>query len=259
MLVEQYADSEILRDRIRLHEEHSTSDVDWWDWVFDRVRAAADAAGAPTDATVLEVGCGPGDLWSANADRVPVGWTVVATDFSPGMVAEHRTATAAADLEPGAVAAAAAEAPSLPEGFADVVVANHMLYHVDRERALPELRRVLRPGGRLVATTNGEATMREVRALLAEVSEAWAPVSDAFSLQNGGDQLRAVFDAVERHEVDAGLRVPELEPLVAYAGTLPGMGEAETAAFAERAREALADGPLEVTKEQGAFVAAVER
>lgn len=31
LLVEQYADSETLRDRIRLHEEHSTSDVDWWD------------------------------------------------------------------------------------------------------------------------------------------------------------------------------------------------------------------------------------
>lgn len=173
------------------------------------------------------------------------------------MIAEHRSTTGVAGLEPGAVAAAAAEALPLGEEFADVVVANHMLYHVDRQRALPELRRVPRPGGRLVATTNGEANMREVRAMLTETNDAWVPVSDAFSLENG-EQLGAVFDAAERHEVDAGLLVPELEPLVAYAGTHPGMGEAETAAFAERAREALADGPLAVTKMQGAFVAAVE-
>jgi ubiquinone/menaquinone biosynthesis C-methylase UbiE len=255
-LAAQYADAENLEARIRLHEGYSTAGEPWWPWVFDRVRTAADTAGAGEDADVLEVGCGPGDLWVENADRLVDGWTVVSTDFSTGMVTEHRAA--AGDLLlPGAVAAAAAEALPLPDDRFDVAVANHMLYHVDRERALPELRRVLRPGGRLVATTNGEDNMREVRALLDQVSDVWTPSSAAFSLQNGGDQLRVVFDAVERHDYDGGLRVPDLEPLVAYAGSLPGMGEWETERFAELAADALADGPLAVHKEQGAFVAAV--
>jgi SAM-dependent methyltransferase len=256
-IVAQYADAENLEARIQLHEAYTTAAEPWWPWVFDRVREAADAAGAPEDADVLEVGCGPGDLWVENADRLVDGWTVVSTDFSPGMVEEHQESTTDVDLQPGAVAAAAAEALPVADDSYDVVVANHVLYHVGRERALPELRRVLRPGGRLVATTNGEANMREVRALLDEVGDVWTPSSEAFSLQNGAAQLRATFDAVERHDYDAGLEVPDLEPLVAYAGSLPGMGEAETERFAELADDALADGPLEVHKEQGAFVARV--
>src|SRR6185436_7427184 len=43
-----------------------------------------------------------------------------------------------------------------PDAAYDVVLALWMLYHVpDLARGLAELRRVLRPGGRLVALTNG--------------------------------------------------------------------------------------------------------
>jgi ubiquinone/menaquinone biosynthesis C-methylase UbiE len=262
-LAEQYADADNLNARIRLHERYSTADQPWWPWVYDRVRdavgAAGDVAESAGDARVFEVGCGPGDLWAENADRVPDGWRTVHTDFSAGMVEEFRATTGDLGLDPDGTAAAAAEALPFPDDAFDVAVANHMLYYVDRDRALPEIRRVLRPGGRLVATTNGEDNMREVRALLDEVRDVWTPTCAAFSLQNGPDQLRAVFEAVERHDFESGLRVSDLEPLVAYAGSLPGMGEAETAAFAAAAREALADGPLAVHKEQGALVAVVER
>ena len=40
----------------------------------------------------------------------------------------------------------------LPDASVDVVVANHVLEHVDDHRALGELFRILRPGGRLIAT-----------------------------------------------------------------------------------------------------------
>lgn len=260
LLAEQYADADNLRARIRLHEEYSTAPEPWWPWVFDRVRAAGDAArdGDGTAVRVLEVGCGPGDLWVENADRVPAGWTVVPTDRSPGMVEQFRTAAAGTAFTPSGTAVAAAEALPVADDAVDVVVANHVLYHVDRERALPEMRRVLRSGGRLVATTNGEENMREVRALLDEAGAEWTPSSAAFSLESGPGLLRDHFDAVAVREYEAGLRVPDLEPLVAYAASLPGMGEREVERFAELARDALADGSLAVHKEQGALVAAVE-
>lgn len=259
LLAEQYADAGNLGARIALHEGYTTAPEPWWPWVFDRVHAAADAAGAPADADVLEVGCGRGDLWVENAGAVPDGWSVLATDFSAGMLAEFAETTAPADLTPGATGRAAAEALPLPDDHFDVVVANHMLYHVDRERALPELRRVLRPGGRLVATTNGEDNLSELRALLDAAGAEWTPSTGDFSLQNAPDQLRAAFDAVERRGFDGGLRVPDLEPLVAYAGSLPGMDERRVERFAELAAAELDDGPLVVEKEQGALVAAVGR
>lgn len=263
-LADQYADAGNLNARIRLHQRYSTADEAWWQWVFDHVREAVDAAtggGGATageDGSVLEVGCGPGDLWAKNAEEVPAGWTVVNTDLSAGMIEEFQAATSGVGLAPGGTAAAAAEALPFPDDHFDAVVANHMLYHVDRDSALPEIRRVLHPGGRLVATTNGEDNMREVRALLDQVSDVWAPTSAAFSLQNGPEQLRRHFDAVVRHDFATGLEVSDLEPLVAYAGSLPGMGEAETETFAGLAADALADGPLEVHKEQGALVARVD-
>jgi SAM-dependent methyltransferase len=257
LLAEQYADPDNLGARIALHERYTTAPEPWWPWVFDRLLAAADAAGAPDDADVLEVGCGRGDLWAANADAVPDGWSVLATDLSDGMLAEFAERTGPADLTPGATARAAAGALPFPDDAFDVAVANHVLYHVDRERALPGLRRVLRPGGRLVATTNGEHNLSELRALLEAAGADWTPSTEAFSLQSGPDQLRRVFDAVERHDYDGGLRVPDVEPLVAYAGSLPDMDERRVERFADLAADALAGGPLEVAKEQGALVAVV--
>lgn len=255
LLAEQYADPDNLGARIALHEGYTTAPEPWWPWVFEQVRAAAEAAGAPDEADVLEVGCGRGDLWAENAGAVPDGWSVAATDLSAGMVAEFAETTAPADMTPGATGRAAAEALPFPDDRFDVAVANHMLYHVARERALPELRRVLRPGGRLVATTNGENNLGDLRALLDEAGAEWTPSAGEFSLQSAPDQLRASFDAVDRRDFDAGLRVDDLEPLVGYAGSLPGMDERKVERFAELAAAELEDGPLVVDKEQGALVA----
>jgi len=258
-LAEQYADADNLHARVRLHENHDTADRGWWQWVFDHVDAPA---GADTD--VLEVGCGPGYLWRDVADRVPPGWERLLTDFSPGMVDEARATLAEAGRETesgdeGApephFAAAAAESLPLPADSVDVVFANHMLYHVDREAALPEIRRVLRSGGRLYATTNGESNLQELRSLITATSDFEPPSATEFSLENGPDQLATHFERVERFERASELRVPDLEPLVAYTGSLPPVGREELDAFADLAAEELGDPPFTIEKSMGMFVA----
>src|SRR5207249_3671752 len=115
----------------------------WPRWVFARLDLG------PT-ADVLEVGCGPAFLWRENP--VPVGWRVVASDMSPGMASVAKEHTD--------VHVVVSDAESLPwdDGSFDAVIANHMLYHVpDLDRALSDFVRVLRPGGRLFAATNGRA------------------------------------------------------------------------------------------------------
>jgi SAM-dependent methyltransferase len=57
-----------------------------------------------------------------------------------------------ADIEPGrADLVLNLEAINRPEASSDIVVASHVLEHVDDARAMSELHRILRPGGKLVA------------------------------------------------------------------------------------------------------------
>ncbi len=105
---------------------------------------------------LLEVGCGTGELAERCAREL--GCRVVALDQSMAMV----EATAARGVE-----AVVGDVQVLPfaDGSFDCALAAWMLYHVpDLERALAELRRVLRPGGRLVAITNGDRGMAELLA-----------------------------------------------------------------------------------------------
>jgi SAM-dependent methyltransferase len=141
---------------------------------------------------VLEVGCGWGELaaWIARE----TGASVTAVDLSPRMVELA--------LETG-VAAQVADVQSLPfeDGSFDAAVAAWMLYHVpDRERAVGELARVLRPGGRLVAATNSTTHLRELRELVGS-----GPSTIAFSRESGEELLARWFDTVRRHDVDGEL------------------------------------------------------
>ncbi len=209
----QYNDAAKLNDRMQLHARFSTNKGEWHHWVFDQLDL-------PAGARVLEVGCGPGWLWSRNADRILPTWQVTLADFSPGMLAEAQQNLAG--LRPFGFEVADAQAlPFEAESF-DALIANHMLYHVpDRARALAEFRRVLRPGGRLYAATNGQAHLRELFELtqrLAPQLVRWggAAVDESFNLENGGEQLARHFADVDLRRYPDGLVVTEAEPLVAF-------------------------------------------
>jgi ubiquinone/menaquinone biosynthesis C-methylase UbiE len=154
-------------------------------------------------AKMLEVGCGMGVF----AERVAAetGGEVVATDLSPRMVE--------LSLERG-LDARLADVQALPfgDGEFDCAAANWMLYHVpDLDRALGELRRVVRLGGTLVATTIGAEHMADIWQLVGfEV-----PVRN-FSRENGEELLRRHFERVERHDVDAELVFPDEETVHRY-------------------------------------------
>src|SRR5262249_25082462 len=75
----QYRDGTNLKTRAALHERFSVNPVGLQSWVVAQVDP-------PARARILEVGCGPGNLWVANLTRRPEGWQIVLSDFSPGMV-----------------------------------------------------------------------------------------------------------------------------------------------------------------------------
>ncbi|MGH9160546.1 MAG: class I SAM-dependent methyltransferase [Vicinamibacteraceae bacterium] len=95
---------------------------------------------------VLEYGCGQGWITRALARR---GACVSAFDISSKAVAKTRAGLAAAKLlDQCDVDVMVGEDLKYADDTFDLVVGLAILHHLDQERALPELRRVLKPGRR---------------------------------------------------------------------------------------------------------------
>ncbi len=217
LLNEQYKDAANLNARIQLHERFSTNTYDWQRWVFDQIQASSKSR-------ILEIGCGPARLWLNNFDHIPQGWDITLSDFSPGMLQEaqqnlkivrHPFTFKQFDVQ---------SIPFKDKSF-DVVIANHMLYHVpDTDKALSEIHRVLVPKGRCYAATGGKNHLREIADLVRRVEPSYRTghvPRDIFNLENGGKALSRWFSHVTMHEVDDGLVVTETEPLLAFILSMP--------------------------------------
>ena len=252
---EQYRDSSNLRARIQLHARFSTNSYGWHRWVYDRFQLAPESR-------ILELGCGPGTLWQDNLARIPEGWGITLTDLSAGMVQEARE-----NLDDSKVrfdyAVVDAQATPFEEDSFDAVVANHVLFHVpDRGKALAEIRRLLRPGGCLYASTVGRDHLRELEEIVgrfgvrAEPSPIMGP--ESFHLQNGRELLAPWFSRVTRYDYEDALVVTEAEPLIAYIQSLARIRKSflDFRILREYVEGEIAQhGAIRITKESGLFAA----
>jgi len=249
----QYRGASNLNARIRVHECFSTNTYPWQWWVFDQLDL-------PLRCRILDLGCGPADLWLENGDRMPAGWTVVLSDLSLGMVQRARESLGRSRRR-FVYQVVDAQALPFPNESFDAVVANHMLYHVpDRKRAIHEMHRVIGAGGRLYAATNGHSHLRELRDLVARF---WSDVEDLdvaaeFGLENGAVQLLEHFAHVERHRQENALVVTEAEPLIAYAHSMIGQTalRENVQALGRSVRRQIAEqGVVRIQKDAGLFEA----
>jgi SAM-dependent methyltransferase len=115
----------------------------------------------------------------------------------------------------------AVDAQAIPfqKGAFEAVIANHMLYHIpDMRLALSEIRRVLKPGGLLLAATNGLDHMQEIKTLvrMADPQATYSRADLSFRLENGGVLLEPLFSSVQLQRYEDALRVSEAAPLVDY-------------------------------------------
>ena len=256
LLTEQYQDASNLNARIQLHRRFSTNKYGWHQWVFDQICLSSKSH-------ILELGCGAGNLWLENSQRIPEGWKITLSDLSLGMVQKAQQ-----NLERGwhpfRCSVVDAQSLSFGDESFDAVIANHMLYHVpDRTKAFEEIRRVLRPGGRFYASTVGQGHLKDLYELVHRFdssADPWgAHPAEPFLLETGLDQIARWFPKVSLQRYKDALVITEAGPLVAYvlstAAKSSFVGEklAEFTRFVEQ--EILTHSAIRVTKDSGLFEA----
>lgn len=208
-----YGDSANLMARVQIYD-YQQPPIDLAGWALAQVPWRGDEQ-------VVDVGCGPGLYLRRLAERQ--GLRLIGVDLSRGMLADLERGWDVRLPKPRLLVADAQALP-LPGASCDVALAMHMLYHVpDMARAARELRRVLRPGGVLLAVTNAEDHTRELHDVynvalsrIAGQPAAQPKFSHRFTLENGADLLRTAFQEVERRDVMSMLVVPEAEPVLCY-------------------------------------------
>ncbi len=227
--------------------------------------------------SALDAGCGEGRMTRALRRRAAPGAWIVVMDHQPRAVALARTPNAADGV------AARVESLPLASGQFDLVTAGHVLPSVANiAHAVRELRRVLAPGGTLLASADSESSGRRLldwhveacrRAGLADQARRAAAPSarGRFTLENGAQTLARAFNAVDVHARDEALAFPSVDALLRlYVGGLhlrgaPAMNDPNNAhALAHRLRPHLRDiasaaaepdGRVIVPRRSGCFVA----
>jgi ubiquinone/menaquinone biosynthesis C-methylase UbiE len=202
---EQYRYTEKLETRISIWQPHAEGQ--------SPQDLALQALGEVQPREVLEVGAGTGAFSIRCANELLCH--VIAVDSSDVMVS--------ASMKLG-VEAVFGDVQDLkfPDSSFDAAVAAWMLYHVaDLDMALSELARVIRPGGRLVAITNGRDHLSDLWDMAGVVHP-----EPSFSRENGCWWLSKHFASVTQRDIASQALFPQREAASSY---LQSIGYADAA------------------------------
>ena len=176
------------------------------DYAEAAVGWALEPVGARRPLRVLDLAAGTGKLTES---LVRLGADVTAVEPDLGMLAELRRRLGSVRSMPGR-----AEEIPLPDGSVDAVLAGQAMHWFDLDRALPELARVLAPGGVLAGLWNVDDDRVGWVATLAAMSKRKASVT-LLRWREGGAQSReerllaagsAWFEPIETGEFGHGQR-----------------------------------------------------
>ena len=139
---------------------------DWDAATYERLSAPITAMGTEVldrlvlrgDETVLDAGCGPGNVTRTLHERLPRG-RVIAVDAAPSMVEQAR------ELLPAEVEVLQADLLELAlDEPVDAVLSTATFHWIgDHERLFATLHAALKPGGRLVAQCGGHGNVDEIK------------------------------------------------------------------------------------------------
>lgn len=211
-LKNQYQDASNISTRINLHSLYSRNPQGWFPWIFEQLQLKEGLR-------VLEIGCGDGSMWYQNLERIPADIRITLSDISVGMLRDARRNIGSDDLRFSFRSFDCQQIPYEAETF-DIVIANHVLFYCENvSKTCQEICRVLKPGGRLLASTYGADHMKEVSELASGFDDRIilaAGKLDENSEKKGTALLRESFHTVIWIPYEDALEVPDAEPLISY-------------------------------------------
>ena len=231
--------------------------------------------------SALDAGCGEGRMTQALRLRAAPGAWIVAVDLQLDAVALTRTRHAVDGI------CASIESLPLASAQFDLVTAGHVLPSTTHiPRALREIRRMLAPGGVLLASADSESSGRRLlhwhveacrrAGLRDQAARAAAPSARSrFTLENGVRTLARVFETVDVHPRDEALAFSSVDALVRFyvnglhlrgARSLDDPGDADALAIRLKphlrdiaAAAVESDGRVVVPRRSGCLVARTDR
>ena len=225
---------------------------DWFSFIADQ--------SGDLDGQILDVGCGVGWFWARMASRwQPDKLTLL--DQSEGMLATiSKKIDGLYTFE--TVQGDAVTLPFYDNQF-DALVAMHMLYHVaDIPQAIEEMRRVLKPGGRLIVTTVGDGDLGPLSELSCQIfgSAGSHIVEGAFGTAKADSYLRAAFPNVQHHAFLDEYQVDDAEAALTYIKSFPpgiSAQDDQLEAFQAAVQDGInqGGGTLNMDRKQSVFVA----
>ena len=256
---EQYSDDKNLSIRMNLHQKYSVNKQGFLPWLFDKYEFF-------DGCRILELGCGNGGQWENQIDNLPNKYSLTLSDFSEGMIEIVREKFAA--YKKISFQQIDIQNIPFPDEFFDIIIANHMLYHIpDLSKALSEVKRTLGNGGKFYSGAPGNGGMY---LFLHNVMKRFNPNTKAFAqelsfnLQNGASILAGYFSNVKRLDYKDSLSITETQDLINWINSAMPMAEnsAEENSIIENSIalfEYFEDirqkkGAIDIPKETGLFI-----
>ena len=212
-LMQQYVDTSNISARIRRHSLYSQNEEKWFPWIY---RVSNIRSGMH----ILELGCGNGDFWLQNMDKIPKKIKIILSDNSEGVLKEARGRFDPEDRR-FSFKLIDMDNMDLPENSADMIIANHCLFYAnDMQDTLNRIKKVLKKDGVFICSTYGSDHMKEISELVMQYDDrivlAAKDLYKIFGKTNGGEILGSEFNNIEWKEYEDSLYVTEAEDLINY-------------------------------------------
>jgi len=205
----QYKKSDNLEARIAIHEKFRTNPESFYGWIWNQLK--------PTKPLkILEVGCGTGEFWIENYSKLPVGSSVTMTDFSDGMLEKAKLKINSDNIK---FEVAEIEKLPYPENSFDLVMAHHVIYHAtDKDKAISELKRVVKPDGIVTITTNSVKHMLNIYTIAYSIDQNFSMVRniDGFTEEDADVMLSKHFPKIEKKIYEDLLKVTDPVMMIDY-------------------------------------------
>lgn len=218
-VIAQYDKEENLNARISMHD-YSTSPLGFYPWMLKEISLAPNMK-------ILDIGCGNAAFWRSIAPLLPENLELHLVDYSKGMLAateknmkEIQKQFPEKHLHYVLDKRDATDFSYPVSGF-DHIMANHILFHLNREARFAlyqKINELLKENGHFSCSLIGKTHLLELHKFVRDYYPEISIPSESFDiwLENAAQELEKNFTVLETKEQKNDLLVPEAEAIFDY-------------------------------------------